>query len=158
MLPIPKVKGVLPIKIRNSVKVVLIYKESLLVTTYEDQDGIYHLLPGGGQRAGETLDQTLIRECLEETGVKIKIGDLLFVRECFMDPDVHRVEFMYIGTPMSSQTGSPILTMDYKQIGVSWLPIDDLENHPLFPIGLRKRILAFHNGDSHSPIYLGEIK
>ncbi|MDQ0416623.1 ADP-ribose pyrophosphatase YjhB (NUDIX family) [Croceifilum oryzae] len=145
-------------KIRNSVKAILIHEKSLLVTTYEDQDGIYHLLPGGGQHAGETLDQTLMRECLEETGIEVNLGDLLFVRECFMDPGVHRIEFMYTCTPTSIHTDTPILNMDRKQTGISWLPLDELENHPLFPIGLRKRILAFHSGDSPSPIYLGEIK
>lgn len=35
-------------KIRNSVKAILIHEDKLLVTTYEDEDGTYHLLPGGG--------------------------------------------------------------------------------------------------------------
>ncbi|TKI88250.1 NUDIX domain-containing protein, partial [Bacillus wiedmannii] len=74
-------------EIRNSVKAILVHEGKLLVTTYEDEDGIYHLLPGGGQKIGETLDRTLKRECLEETGIEVKEGNLLFIRECFMDPE-----------------------------------------------------------------------
>ncbi|CAI8766770.1 MULTISPECIES: NUDIX domain-containing protein [Bacillus] len=146
-------------KIRNSVKAILIHEDTLLVTTYEDEDGTYHLLPGGGQEIGETLDKTLKRECLEETRIEVKEGDLLFIRECFMDPEVHRVEFMYSCTPVSfTNVNSKTLHMDSKQTGISWLPIDDLLRYPLFPIGIRKLIQDFHAGNQSSPVYIGEIE
>ena len=141
-------------KIRNSVKAILIHEDKLLVTTYEDEDGTYHLLPGGGQEIGETLDKTLKRECLEETGIEVKEGELLFIRECFIDPEVHRVEFMYSCTPVSFTNA---LHMDSKQTGISWLPIDDLLQASLFPIGIRKLIQDFHAGNESGPVYVGEI-
>ncbi|WP_243526350.1 NUDIX domain-containing protein [Bacillus pseudomycoides] len=145
-------------KIRNSVKAILIHEDKLLVTTYKDEDGTYHLLPGGGQKIGETLDNTLKRECLEETGIEVKEDDLLFIRECFMNPEVHRVEFMYSCTPVSfTNVNSKTLHMDSKQTGISWLPIDDLLHSPLFPIGIRKLIKDFHTSDHSSPVYIGEI-
>ncbi|PFK33120.1 hypothetical protein COI93_18840 [Bacillus cereus] len=143
-------------KIRNSVKAVLIYEGKLLVTTYEDEDGAYHLLPGGGQEIGETLDKTLKRECLEETGIEVKEGDLLFIRECFMNPEVHRVEFMYSCT-LVSVPNLNALNMDSNQTSISWLPIDDLLQAPLFPIGIRKLIQDFHAGNESGPVYVGEI-
>ncbi|MCI0766778.1 NUDIX domain-containing protein [Bacillus sp. TL12] len=139
---------------RNSVKAILIHESKLLVTTYEDQDGTYHLLPGGGQKIGETLDKTLKRECLEETEIEVKKGDLLFIRECFLDPEVHRVEFMYSCTPVSF---TKALHMDSKQTGISWLPIDDLVHYPLFPSGIKKLIQDFHAGNESGPVYVGEI-
>lgn len=146
-------------KMRNSVKAILIHEDKLLVTTYKDEDGIYHLLPGGGQEIGETLDKTLKRECLEETGIEVKAGDLLFIRECFMDPEVHRVEFMYSCTPISfTNIRSNDLNMDSKQIGASWLPINGLLHAPLFPIGIRELIQDFHAGNQSSPVYIGEIE
>lgn len=145
-------------KIRNSVKAILIHEEKLLVTTYKDEEGVYHLLPGGGQKIGETLDKTLKRECLEETGIEVKEGDLLFIRECFMDSEIHRVEFMYSCIPVSiTNVSSKSLEMDSKQTGISWLPIDDLLSYPLFPIGIRKLIKEFHTGNQLSPVYIGEI-
>ncbi|MGG0721463.1 NUDIX domain-containing protein [Bacillus mycoides] len=145
-------------KIRNSVKAILIHEEKLLVTTYEDEEGIYHLLPGGGQKIGETLNKTLKRECLEETGIEVKEGNLLFVRECFMEPEIHRVEFMYSCVPISlANLNFENLDMDSKQIGISWLPIDNLLNYPLFPIGIRKLIKEFHRGNQLNPVYIGEI-
>lgn len=46
-------------------------------------------LPGGGVEAGETWARATIRECLEETGWEIELGDLLGI---YSDPhtQVHR--------------------------------------------------------------------
>ena len=46
-----------------------------------DRSGIFYLLPGGGQNHGETLKEGLQRECLEEIGTEVEIGELLYVRE-----------------------------------------------------------------------------
>lgn len=96
------------------------------------------------------------REFLEETGIEVKEGELLFVRECFMDPEVHRVEFMYSCT-LVSVPNLNALHMDSNQTGISWLPIDDLLQSSLFPIGIRKLIQDFHAGNEPGPVYVGEI-
>lgn len=49
-----------------------------------DDDGKerdYWCLPGGGLEAGESLQEGLFREMIEETGITPKIGDLLFIQQ-----------------------------------------------------------------------------
>lgn len=50
--------------------------------------------PGGGAEMGEKLPENLKREFLEETGLEIAVGELLFVNE-FMDNPLHAIELFF---------------------------------------------------------------
>ena len=118
-------------KIRNSAKAIIIRDGMLLVTVNRDASSIYYLLPGGGQRHGETLHQTLRRECREEIGAEVQIGQLVLVREYLgknhefaeHDYDIHQIEFMFeCGIP-STDTIEMGSDPDEPQTGMTWLPL-----------------------------------
>ncbi len=49
---------------------------------------------GGKVEEGETLEQGLIRECIEEIGVKIRVGDIFMeVDHTYPDIDIHLTLF-----------------------------------------------------------------
>ena len=50
--------------------------------------------PGGGAQFGEAAPDALIREFMEETGLDVTIGDMLFVNE-FMQPPLHALELFF---------------------------------------------------------------
>lgn len=50
--------------------------------------------PGGGVDFGQTLQQTLIKEFMEETGLRIRPGDFLFGCEYIAQP-IHSIELFY---------------------------------------------------------------
>ena len=50
--------------------------------------------PGGGSQFGETATEALVREFLEETGLEVEIGNMLFVNE-FMQPPLHALELFF---------------------------------------------------------------
>nr|WP_317851925.1 NUDIX domain-containing protein [Planococcus sp. 4-30] len=54
--------------IRNSAKAVILKDSKVLLTKNVDDEGFFYLFPGGGQDHGETLPETVKRECLEEIG------------------------------------------------------------------------------------------
>ena len=56
---------------RNSAKAVVINNGKLLVNRCRSRFGDYYTLPGGGQRTGEMLPETVKRELLEETGYSV---------------------------------------------------------------------------------------
>jgi 8-oxo-dGTP pyrophosphatase MutT (NUDIX family) len=67
--------------IRNSAKAVIINDQKLLAIKKEDDDGFYYILPGGGQEIYEDFASALKRECLEEIGADVIVGELRYVRE-----------------------------------------------------------------------------
>jgi len=124
-----------------------------LVTKVLDENGTFYLLPGGGQEPGEKLDDCLKRECREETGYEIEVKGLLFIRECFLDKGIHRIEFIFRGAVTGQ---SDITRMDNKQLGIEWIDLDNILNEPLYPENLRGLIQLLIRG-YHEKTYIGEI-
>jgi 8-oxo-dGTP diphosphatase len=50
--------------------------------------------PGGGLQFGETIEECLKREFLEETNTEISVGKFLTINE-FVNPPLHAVELFY---------------------------------------------------------------
>ncbi len=147
--------------IRNSAKAVIIENQQLLTIKKQAEDSVYYTFPGGGQNPGETLPEALERECLEELGIRIKVGHLLYIREYIgknhefasRDGEIHKVDFFFacerVGDEIPHNGDEP----DKKQIGFAWLPIFQLEQFPLYPSVLRK-LLFFGPSDQ---VYLGDV-
>ena len=56
------------------VALVFICKEESILLVRQNYTKKYWSLPGGVMEAGESLDQTAIREVKEETGLDIRLG------------------------------------------------------------------------------------
>ena len=149
--------------LRNSAKAIIIRDGYLLAITNVDPAGDWYILPGGGQRFGETLTEALKRECLEEAGAGVRVGRLLLVREYigknheFSDHDgeAHQIEFMFECEIVGDYSPRDGHLPDQYQTGVTWLSIGELEKHRLYPralTGILKKGL-----NSTSPAYLGDV-
>ena len=67
--------------VRTSAKALVIRDGRMLAIKMQDQDGVFYIMPGGGQIAGELLPATAEREVAEETGIAVKAKDAVFIIE-----------------------------------------------------------------------------
>jgi len=153
--------------IRNSAKTIIIQNGQLLTIKNRDPQGDFYILPGGGQDHSETLHEALHRECKEEIGADVVIGQLQFIREYIgahhefaeHDDDVHQIEFMFRCDLEEGQIPANGPMLDTYQIGVSWLPLDQLEKNRLYPAVLIELIKneLISGINPTTPIYQGDV-
>ena len=148
--------------IRTASRAIIIKDCKLLTIQMRDSSGIFYILPGGGQKHGETLKESLVRECKEEIGAFVTVGELLYIREYIgrnhefhkSHRGFHQVESVFrCELPSSEEIGHGI-ELDKKQIGIEWLPLERLEEYRLLP----SIIISFFNnhGFNCPTLYLGD--
>ena len=149
--------------IRNSAKAVIVKEDKLLAVKIQENGGTYYILPGGGQEHGENLHQALERECREELGTEIEIGELIFVREYIgknhelaaYHAHAHQTEFMFL-CHVHQDTFDNGSNPDKGQAGTEWLPIKDLLEYKLFPQALRTHLISYFDSGK-ATTYVGDI-
>jgi ADP-ribose pyrophosphatase YjhB (NUDIX family) len=147
--------------VRLSVKGIIVREGRLLALKCRDQEGVWYALPGGGQQVGETLEQALRRECLEELGCEVSMGRLRLVRDYIAKnhefaaetaPDTHQVELMF-ECHLASEP-SFATQPDTMQEGFEWLEISRLQGCRLYP-RILERVLG--TTEMNVVIYLGDV-
>lgn len=94
-------------------------------------------LPGGGLDFGETLEQATVREVFEETGLHVKVKELLSYaswRRDFNDQDLHLFQFLFsvdiLGGELTHEVNG---STDW----VEWIDLDSINEHNSVDIVLR---------------------
>jgi ADP-ribose pyrophosphatase YjhB (NUDIX family) len=131
--------------IRTAAKAIIVRDGRLLLNRCRDATGEWFALPGGGQEVGESLPETLVRECREEIDAEVEVLGLLFVRDyivahhdfSYLDEAEHQVEFLFecrVPADYRPRSGSG---PDRHQEGVAWLGHEELQRVRVYPSGLR---------------------
>jgi len=149
--------------IRNSAKAIIRQEDRILLIQNADENGYWYTLPGGGQGFGETLTNAVLRECKEELGTEVAVGDLKFVREYIggnhefsaFDFDQHQVEFMFECSLSANYEPTIGEVPDGTQVGVVWIDLDELQNYRFYPGGLIADLKRHKRVDL--PIYFGDV-
>jgi 8-oxo-dGTP diphosphatase len=111
-------------------------KVLLVKSKYEENE--FYLFPGGGMEFGETIEETAIRETLEETGLKVKIKRLLHLNEyiCKDDWNKRSVTAFFLAEPIEENSDS--LTNDGGKIKkIVWASLNELND-----LDVRPKILS----------------
>lgn len=79
-------------------------REILLIRHQEHRGGnTYWILPGGGSEEGESEEDCVRREVLEETGLEVHVGRLLFEVALTRPEPVYQLYKTYLCTPLSGE-------------------------------------------------------
>jgi 8-oxo-dGTP pyrophosphatase MutT (NUDIX family) len=148
--------------IRCAARALIVLDGRLLTVVLRGKDGDLHVLPGGGQLHGETLADTVRRECREELGVDIVVQDLAYVREYIganhtyasKHRDFHQVEAVFHATIADVSRLGAGVGQDHKQVGLAWIPLVELHRFRFSPSILKSFVKD--GALSLSRAYLGD--
>jgi ADP-ribose pyrophosphatase YjhB (NUDIX family) len=145
--------------IRSTVKAVIVKDGKILLNQcYSETFGNYFSLPGGGQNLHETLEEAVVRECLEETGYAVAPVRLAAVCETiFANEENHRLYHIFICEILDDEKRTPTgKDSTQTELGSEWTDINIINKiniTRLFPTAVRDNIQGIINGTAS--IYLG---
>lgn len=138
---------------RVRVAAIVVEDGRLLLVRHIKDGRSYWLLPGGGVDFGEAAGEALAREVREETGLEIRVRDLVFANDS-IPPDGHRhIVNLYFTADL---TGGTLCCGEEERLAAAaFVPVADLESIVLFP-DIRDVLLpALRDGFRGSARYLG---
>ncbi|HBO0132092.1 NUDIX domain-containing protein [Pseudomonas aeruginosa] len=117
----------------------LVVEQRILLVRHEVGGDIYWIPPGGGfeSECDESTKDTVRREFFEETGLRVDVGPLVYVRE-FAEPAAGRFH-MELFYRIDAWRGEPTLAnlkglsgdeFDIREVG--WIARDELPGLPSF--------------------------
>ena len=88
-------------------------------------------VPGGRQRRGETMREAAVRETLEETGLIVEVGDVVWAGD-IMDDAVPPTYHYTVVDFLATRVGGNLEAGD-DAAAVRWVPVDEIRSLPLTP-------------------------
>lgn len=142
-MPIPRIR----------IAVVIVQDDRILLVQHRKGPKCYWLLPGGGLDFGETIEECVRRELLEETNLEVKLKKPLFISESIpKDRHRHIVNLVFESEVVggSLKKGVEEILQDVKFFSLTEL--DELTIYPpikdnLKEIMMQKEISLSHLGN-----------
>ncbi len=115
---------------------ILIEDGRILIVKQDVSERRHWSLPGGALEYGETIEQCMVREVKEETGIDVQVGELLYITDRFRGLKNHIVHMTFLVT----RKGNGPLTDSYlhrdtdvddkeRTREVRLIPIDELPHY-----------------------------
>ena len=148
--------------IRSAAKAIILQNnEVLLNRCHSEALGDYYTLPGGGQHQYETMEEGVVRECMEETGYTVVPEAFIALYEEIHTSETlrkeypeytHRIFHIFRCTLADAPRRAPTET-DVWQSDSVWVDADTISGLPLMPVHIRENIQTLIH--TQSPVYLG---
>lgn len=121
----------------------------------------YYYSVGGAVHMGESAEEAVKREVLEETGVEYEVERLAFIHENFFKGDgtlegmkCHEVAFYFLMKPRGTrELNSNSYCLDGIKETMHWIPIDKLSDYRAYPTFFREKLKNMKNEVEHIITY-----
>jgi 8-oxo-dGTP diphosphatase len=111
---------------------VLLENNHVLVMKYQYGEQFIYNLPGGNPDPGELLSETISRECREELGIDVEVGQMLLMGQ--VSGTENRDDVLHILFEGELIGGIPELQVgETNAQEVLWLPINQLSQVTMYP-------------------------
>lgn len=116
----------------------IILNDCKVLMAKNDGDSYYYSV-GGRVKLHESMEQAVLRECREETGISFGIDRLGFIHENFFIEEstkerVHELCMFYYMKPNPQASAIPSYFYEGTQMEkLEWLPIDRLNAYQIYP-------------------------
>lgn len=134
-------------KITERVRAIIIDRGKVLLINRIKGNDSYWVIPGGAVESGESHEQAVKRECLEELGVKIAVQKL-FLQRLGDKPEIEgQQEFFYLCDIVDGQIGTgqgPEFQAGTQYKGeyrIKWVDLKDLLEINLKPDEVKNKII-----------------
>ncbi len=141
---------------RYRVGAIIVEDGCVLFATNEKEK--YYYSVGGGVHVGEKAEDAVVREVLEETGVRYEIDRLAFVHENFWDGHgaydtglrCHELALYFLMKPRGTkELHSESVNRFHDRETMHWLPIADLDAYTVYPAFMKQFLSREHPGIEH---------
>ena len=120
--------------IRVGTRAVIFNRDNeILVAHCLNPEKDFYFLPGGGVWFQEKIEDCLVREVKEETGLEVKAERLLWVRD-FIEgfPDLHGIEIFFLATIAGGKLrAEPVHDVEWLEF--SFMDVEKLESIRFYP-------------------------
>lgn len=134
----------------------IIVEEGCVLFAGNEIDDYYYSI-GGAVHMGETAEDAVKREVLEETGIAYEVDYLAVIHENFFDRntsslrgmDCHEIALYFVMKPRGTREfKSDSYTQGVRET-MHWIPIEELDRHRTFPAFMREYLQTEHRGIEH---------
>jgi 8-oxo-dGTP diphosphatase len=143
---------------RKAVRAIIVRDGALLVMHRNKFGSEYYTLLGGGIDPGETAEQSLVREVMEESGFTVTAAKLVFVEEA---GDPYGTQYVYYceatgDTPQLAPNSEEADLMPYgNEHTPVWLPVEELPKVQFRSVTLQRALYeSLHKGFHAQPVPL----
>jgi 8-oxo-dGTP pyrophosphatase MutT (NUDIX family) len=123
-------------KFRIAIYGVLVEDNKVLLTDTRVPSGVITNFPGGGLELGEAPLEALAREFREETGINVRIGELLFCSRLFQqNPEYPNEQLMHIYYRVYREEGHVQLGGNNEDVvSASWVALSDISTKRILSV------------------------